>query len=400
MSASRAALLATGERLPVLVVGGGIGGFTAALALHRAGIRSNVIMPEASFSKSARSAVMLGSSAVRILDRLGLGSRFRTFGLPMTRAEISNVRGRAIMSIDLDSASTEVWIVPRPNLQQLFVEALPPGAVHFGTKFRSLHSDGDTVVAELQQDASIQSARTFQVEASLVVGADGPASAVRRHMSRPAMTVPSGVLIWRGVVRNRDTKKYPLHTGREIWAKNERFGFTRMSPEEVVWWAVTQNQDNIFLRPFQPRLLDIFKDFPDSTLDLISAVSKDRDIYRREMKLVWPHEFPWVDATSRRIALVGDAGRSGDVAMLHYGCTFAIEDSYALAFHLAERRAMDESRMTPALLSYEQGREDQEARVKRYISRLNRLTAVRTPVTRYLLQEFVMTSLMHQHQIK
>jgi 2-polyprenyl-6-methoxyphenol hydroxylase-like FAD-dependent oxidoreductase len=122
------------RKLPVLVVGGGVGGLTAALALHRVGLPSHVVMRDARLSQSG-GAVCLMRGALRILDRLGLGSRVRSIGLPARRGEVYSRKGRRLFTFDLDEE--EVYTVPRPQLRQAFLEALPPTSVSFSASSKS-----------------------------------------------------------------------------------------------------------------------------------------------------------------------------------------------------------------------------------------------------------------------
>lgn len=395
--------------IPVLVVGGGLGGFTAALALHRAGIRNRLILKERSFGAGVRSAVLIAGSAVRILDRLGLGPRFRTYGSPIIRGEIENERGKPLISIDTDRIGSEVWVVPRAGLQQFFVEALPPDSVHFGSKLRSLQTNPDHVVAEVQTDENMHQLQEDRVPlagmsrmaARLVIGADGLRSTVRSCMSRPTLAIPSGTYVWQAVVRNQDTDAYPPHTGREVWMSStskipksaSRFGFIRMTRDDVLWWAVTQSGGDVLLRPFLPKLRAAFQEYPDSVGNLIASIESDRDIHRRQLHHVWPSSIPRVDHASGRIALVGDAGRVGEVTNLHHGCSFAIEDSYMLAHYIAEQGGPEASQLHLGLRAYEQNREAHTAKAKFYTKTFHKLSTSQSALSRYFLRKHVLASL-------
>lgn len=381
------------RRLPVLIVGGGLSGFTSALSLHRAGIRNNIITRETKFTQHARSGVFLGGSSIRILDRLGLGPQYRSLGTPLYRAVIEDVNGKEIISFRLDDYGMEVWNVPRQNLQQLLLESIPPDSVHFGTKFRALHiSDGSAhvkVQQGLDRSGQLIEPKAAYFESKFVVGADGNNSAVRSFMSRPAMTFYSGTSIWRAVVQNQDTEKYPLHIGKEVWGLKKRFGFARMSPDEVVWWAVLTDLPEVLLRPFAPHLLREFSDFPEITKDLILSIESDRSIYRTEMKRVWPEQFPWVDPSSSRIALVGDAGRPEHFGNLHSGHSFAVEDGYFLAHHLAEQNEKGMLRTGPKLGRYQESRQEQMIATKQYSARLDRLSLPQSRIQRYCVRKLL-----------
>lgn len=394
---SLARVVPTLRRLPVLIIGGGLGGFTAALSLHRAGIRNNIIIRESKFTQHARSSVFLGGSSIRILDRLGLGPQYRSLGTPFHRVEIEDLRGKEIISVRLDDFGMEVWTVPRANLQQVLLESIPPDSVHFDTKFRALHVSERDVHVKVQQSSDrsgpLAAPQTAFFETKFVIGADGNNSAVRSFMSRPAMTVFSGTSIWRAVVQNQNTEKYPFHIGKEIWGVNKRFGFARMSPEEVVWWAVVTDLPEVLLRPFTPRLLREFGEFPEIATDLILSIDSDRDIHRTEMKRVWPEHFPWVDPSSSRIALVGDAGRPAHIGNLHSGHTFAVEDGYFLAHHLAEQNEKGMLEVGPRLGGYQESREEQVSATKQYSTRLNRLSLSQSMIRRYFAKKFLQFSL-------
>lgn len=375
------------KKLPVLIVGGGLGGFTAALSLHRAGIRNNIITKESKFSDHARSAVFLGGSAIRILDRLGLGSEYRGLGMPIRLIEIEDTRGRNVISLRLDGLGTEIWTVPRPSLQQLLLEAIPPDSVHFNTKFRELNVGKSAVrvkaVGNSHLGMELSKAYTCLMEADFVIGADGHKSSVRNFMSRSAMTVSSGEFVWRAVVKIRDLNQFPFHIAKEIWGPEKRFGYVRMNPDEVVWWGVLSNFSDVVLRPFKPRLLREFSSFPDVVTDLISAAEADRVISRVELREVWPEDVPWIDRSSSKIALVGDAGRPGNFGNYHTGHTFAVEDGYFLAHYLAEQNELGLLEKRPELHGYAENREQRMVSMKKYLKRFNLLLNSRSWIRRY-----------------
>lgn len=398
-------------KVPVLIVGGGIGGLTTALALHRAGISSQVILKEKSFSAAHRNVVVAGS-AVRILDRLGLGPLMRTHGVAVTHGRIETDRGVRVLNIDVSRLGSEVWVMPRSHLQQFFVESLPPDTVHFGTRLRSLHTHpkGEHVIAELLHNPHVTrrigypDSRNFtsRLAASLVVGADGLSSAVRSSIWHPTITSTS-TCVWHSVTMVRDEEAYPSHAFREFWQTRRaheipptRFGFARMSQEEVAWWAVAPCLNAVYLRPFQPKLIKLFQQYPNCVLRLIESVSNDRDINRRQLKQTWSDSSLWIDKDSNRIALVGDAGRAGVLATLHQGCSFAIEDSYMLAHYIAEQGGPESPTVHIGLRAYEQNRLAHTAMAKVYSQQFHKLAASRSSISRYLLRNSVLSSLENE----
>lgn len=391
-------------KVPVLVVGGGIGGLVAALALHRAGISNKLILREKSFLAGPRNAAIVAGSAVRILDRLGLGPLLRTHGSPITNGQILTSHGKPVVSVDLSRVGTEAWVVPRPSLHQFFVESLPPDTVHFGTKLRSLQAGADEVMVELQHDPkepsplSPFSPRNFtsKAAAGLVVGADGLSSTVRASICKP-MLMTSGTCIWHSTAKSTDVETYPPHAFREIWSRyavkgvqRTRFGFTRISMDEIAWWAVAPSAGEVFLRPFLPKLLELFAEYPDSVQRLLHSVESDRDIHRHQVRHIWPGSTSWIDGASNRVALVGDAGRVGEVGSLHNGCSFAIEDSYMLVHYIAEQGGRWGDQLHRALRAYAENRESHAVTARNFTDKFYKLTTTRSPIARYFLGKYVL----------
>ncbi len=320
--------------MSVLIVGGGCGGFTSALTLHRAGIPIQLITREKSFGSANARHVVVAGSAVRILDRLGIGTLFRSYGTPITHGTVENERGSKLFNLDVPRTVGECWVVPRPYLQQLFVEALPSNSVAFSTRLRAIHShpNVDFVAAELTHSSELRRhgmypasrSATSRIDANLVIGADGLASAVRGAISRPMLTT-SYTSCWNAVAITSDTDKYPMHSFCEIWGSaspdvaesdRPRFGYVRTSKNAVAWRAVFPSTS--VLRPFRSKLRDLFNKFPSRIQELLSRTS-EREIFRRQLRTLWNDSSIWIDHDSYRIALVGEAGRAGELGTLHHG---------------------------------------------------------------------------------
>lgn len=379
--------------LPVAIIGNGLGAFTSALSLHRAGVRNNIFIPNSKLTRPARQAVFLGGSAVRILDRLGLGSDFRVLGSPMNHAEVLDKNGREIISFELIGIGGEVWTVPKDRLLQLFLEAIPPESVHFNCKPHSVRVGKTGVEINMCRTGDhmgpIIPPRATLLDADFVIGADSVSSSVRMFLSQTVMTMPSGVTVWGAVIRHMNLDEIPLHVVREIWDGNRRFGFVRVTHDEVMWWAIISSHNQVILRPFASRLQRTFNDFPKLVNKLISAIDTDRQIDRQEMKRVWPQQSPWIDRTSSRVALVGDARRPGSAETFHVGNSFAVDDAYILAHVIIDQKSRYEFEGDGPLEKYDENRE-QNLQVTRKLSRqVQRLANASSFLDRYIVKPFL-----------
>ncbi len=180
----------------VLIVGGGIGGLTAALALHARGISATVI-------DSARELTTLGVGinllphAVRELTELGLAEQLAGVGVAPAEIAFFTSGGQLLFREPRGIAGGYVhpqYSVHRGELQMLLLAAardrLGPDAVRTGARLTGFTSVADNVTAHTVSG---------DFSARVLVGADGVRSVVRAQLhpgSDPLMW--SGVRMFRG----------------------------------------------------------------------------------------------------------------------------------------------------------------------------------------------------------
>lgn len=130
---------------------------------------------------------------------------------------------------------------------------------------------------------------------------------------------------WNAIAQTGDLDKYPMHSFCEIWqsaspnvpqSDRPRFGFVRTSKNAVSWRAVLPSTG--VLRPFRSKLSESFDNFPPKVKDLLNR-TPEREIFRRQLRTVWNDSPVWIDRDSYRVALVGEAGRVGELGTLHHG---------------------------------------------------------------------------------
>ncbi|SPE64093.1 3-hydroxybenzoate 6-hydroxylase 1 [Streptomyces netropsis] len=185
----------------VLIAGAGIGGLTAALALHAAGIESSLV-------EGARELRPLGVGinllphAVRELTDLGLGDDLARIGVAITENVYCDRSGTTLFTEKRGLAGgydRPQYAVHRGRLQMLLLSAvrerLGADAVRTGARLTGFTQDADSVQAQ---------AGGTEFAADLLVGADGLHSAVRAQLHPDQGPLAwSGVRMWRGVTERR-----------------------------------------------------------------------------------------------------------------------------------------------------------------------------------------------------
>src|SRR5690349_11246572 len=136
--------------MDVVVVGAGLGGLAAAVAVHRAGHRVTLLERAAELRETG-AGIGLMPNGVRALDALGLGGPVRERATPLPAGGgLRDRHGRPLLAVDQAviqaRAGAPLVVVDRTWLHRLLAAALPPDTVHTGTAAASVHEAGACVL--------------------------------------------------------------------------------------------------------------------------------------------------------------------------------------------------------------------------------------------------------------
>jgi salicylate hydroxylase len=181
----------------VAVVGGGIGGLTAALALLRAGLDVRVY-EQATALSTAGAGIQLAPNCSRILGRLGLLDEVERVGVRPTAFEFRRWDdGRLLSQTPLGDSVERAYGAPyhhahRADLMAVLADAVPADRVEVGRRCVG--------VAQRGERAEVRFADGSDAVADVVVGADGIHSAVRQAMFGVEQARFTGHVAYRGLV--------------------------------------------------------------------------------------------------------------------------------------------------------------------------------------------------------
>src|SRR5438045_7906516 len=115
----------------ILIVGAGIGGLTAAIALRQAGMAVQVFERAAEL-KEIGAGIGLSANAMRVLKHLGLMRQVASRGTVIEAAVSYTSKGSALSRLPTNLTDVPTVCLHRAELQQALFSALPPGCVHRG----------------------------------------------------------------------------------------------------------------------------------------------------------------------------------------------------------------------------------------------------------------------------
>jgi salicylate hydroxylase len=341
---------------PIVIVGGGIGGLAAALALSRQGFAVHVLERSAEFGEIG-AGLQLAPNATRVLDRLGVTSDLAKHAVyPDRLVWMDAIREKRITEIDLRAPFRARYghpyiVMHRSDLLQVLLDACR--ADKRITLEAGRHVE---VVEDLGDRARARCAGGEIHETNLLIGADGLHSKVRQLISddRPICaeyvayrgTIPidqmsthaglDNVVMWVGP--DMHFVQYPVRGG-DLYNQVAVFRSKRYTPDSDDWGTIEEFDAH-------------FSQACTYVQNCAKLMWRDRrwPMYDREPILNW---------IRGRIVLLGDAAHP----MLQYiaqGACQAIEDAACLA----DCVAATPSDIPAALARYQAQRAIKAARVQ------------------------------------
>ncbi len=331
---------------PVVIAGGGIGGLTAALSLHAAGIDSLVV-------ESARRIEPIGvginllTHGVRELTELGLGEELAGLGVATAEYVFCDKFGNPLFTQPRGEATGSKWpqyCIHRGELHLMLLaevrRRLGPDAVRTGTRLEDFTQRDDAVEVRVT-DRESGAAETLQ--AAALIGADGLNSAVRARLHPDEGPLAwSGVRMWRGVTEGVP----PFFTGRS-WVGVGDGAVTLVAypigKDRTNWVCLVKVADPGSLPDAgdaaiddqrEGRLSEVLGYVEDWSIDWLDP----RDLLQRSGHIL---EYPMVDRDplpawgSGRATLLGDAAHPMYPAGGN-GAAQAVLDARVLTYELAQ----------------------------------------------------------------
>ncbi|WP_409332414.1 FAD-dependent monooxygenase [Trujillonella humicola] len=204
------------DTLPrIAVVGGGIGGLAAAGFLHRAGLACTVY-EQARELGEVGAGLVVAPNAVRLLRHLGVLDRFLRRAVPLDVGwEFRRWEdGRVLSSEDLSGACERLYgersyTSHRADLLDAVRASVPDDAIRLASRCLAVDVHDDHAVLRLADGT--------QVEADVVVGADGVHSTVRSAVTEPAPATYSGMCAFRATVPADRAPTFSRRRAQTLW---------------------------------------------------------------------------------------------------------------------------------------------------------------------------------------
>jgi salicylate hydroxylase len=341
---------------PVIVVGAGIGGLAAALALIERGIDVAVYEQAAGFGEIG-AGVQLSANATRVLRALGVEPALRARAVEAQSKEVRHWQtGRAWKLFDLGPMSVERYGAPylfvhRGDLHAVLAQAVrarKPGAIHLDARCVGVEQSGGEVVLQL--------AGGRRARGRLLIGADGVHSAVRASVFGAGRAQFTGCMAWRAAIPAGRLRKGIPMAGTNWLGPGRHIVHYPLRRGEVLNFVGLVDRDDWQVESWSARGSpeDCRGDFAGWHEDARAIVEAVEEPYKWALMVREPMP-TW---RRGRITLLGDACHP-TLPDLAQGACMAIEDAFVLARCLEACGADHEA----AFARYEAARIPRTARI-------------------------------------
>lgn len=308
----------------VLVVGGGIGGQSAAIAFSKAGVEVEIaeILPEYNVYGVG---IIQQVNALRALDRIGLADEAMKRGFPYGQVKMFTPTGHQVGT----AGTPAVGKYPSHNgiSRRILHDIMYEEAQRLNIPYRMGITVDELNNREDGVDVVFSDGTTGTYD--IVIGADGIRSKVRGMIFEQMEPGYRGVSVWR--------YPFPMHedldTGQMYYGKKSKIGFIPMSKDSMYMFLVSfEGEDNPYIEKerFVPMMQDYLAEFPAKIARDAKEQLTDPDLVNYRPIDALHLSDPWY---KNRVIIIGD-GAHATAPQLGSGAALAIEDAVVLVEEL------------------------------------------------------------------
>ncbi|WP_029150208.1 FAD-dependent urate hydroxylase HpxO [Microbacterium indicum] len=307
--------------MKVIIIGAGVGGTSAAIALQRLG-HEVVVYDRIRENKPVGAALSLWSNGIKVLNWLGLEREVADLGGRMdSMAYFEGLTGETMTEFSLapitEKTGQRPYPVARADLQQLLMDRVGEGSIRLGMKAVSVDQDDDAATVTFE-DGSTDSA-------DIVIGADGARSIVRDYVVGETFERSyRGYVNYNGLVP-ANAAFGPADQWTTYVAAGKRFAAMPVAGDRFYFFADVPGPSGEEPESKHGALREAFAGWAPGVASIIDSIDPDASLNRVE---IWDLD-PFTTWVRGRVAILGDAAHNTAPDVGQGACS-ALEDSFVL----------------------------------------------------------------------
>ncbi|MBI3649889.1 MAG: FAD-dependent monooxygenase [Acidobacteria bacterium] len=357
-----------------IIIGGGIGGLCAAIALRQQGVEAQVFERVATL-KEVGAGLSLWLNAIKALDKLGMAETLQALSIPQISGGIRTSSGDLISgampeAVQKRFGAALILMVHRAELHTALLEKLGKENVRLAAECCGFEQDDEGVTARFSDGQTVRG--------DFLLGADGINSVIRAQLFAPAKPRYAGYTAWRAVTKF--DSPFFKHGASESWGRGARFGLIPMSEGRVYWFATKNTKEGAAdaARGRKREVAECFRGW-HQPIEAAIAATEEQDILRND---IYDRQ-PLPSWTKGRVTLLGDAAHPM-TPNLGQGACQAIEDAVELADSVSHNRDL-----LAALQTYEARRLQRTNKIATQSWRIGKMGQLENAFARILRNSFI-----------
>jgi len=366
--------------MKIIIVGGGIGGLTLAIAAKQQGLDVALYERVCNFSEVG-AGLQLSPNGVSVLNALGLAEQLDRIGFKPENAEVRlGKSGRTILQIPFRKNNRscynyDYYHVHRADLLELLVNRLSEmdeSCIHMDKEFCGYSQSSSGVTVSFSDGSS--------VVGDLLVGADGIHSSVRERLLGKIETRFTGNVEWRIVVPASQIKTDAIPPNATVWCgpKGHAVTYYLRGGELINFVGIVEKdkwlEESWTAKGSKKDLAEDFQGWHPSLQNIIENADESA-CFRWALCDQSPLS-KWFD---QRVCLLGDACHSM-LPFLAQGAVSAIEDAFFLVRCISQIESPSQNELTHAFKNYENVRKPRtsklQSKARQQMKRYHRHTAL------------------------
>lgn len=308
------------------IIGAGIGGLTAAIALQQKGIAVKVF-ERAKQIEAVGAGLTIAPNAMEVFRKLGLVEALQSAGITWNSFVITDEKLNVLQNIPSTfyrSKETLGVSIGRYDLHHLLSHQLSNNIIHLNHELDKFYNHGDQIELIFKNQP--------HQKVDILIGADGIHSTVRTALFPDSEILSAHQYCWRGLYPTQITNE---NRAIEAWGNGSRFGKTLIGGQKEYWYVVT-NGDYLPQEWNHDTIIQKIAEFHPSTHERIRQTPLEKILLHPIIELK-----PLKSWYKGRVVLLGDAAH-GMTPNMGQGAGQAIIDADVLAEVIAKGESFKE----------------------------------------------------------
>lgn len=306
------------------ILGGGVGGLSAAIALKLKGFEVTVYERHKQVTEIG-AGIVCWPNASFVLDTLGVLDSVRRVAGSLNYMNRFNEKGQEIGSLDVNELSKLMGYPSYSILRKDLMRILSQRAAELKISINYNHDV--TELSESNNGTVVTFSNGKQIQPDIIIGADGRMQSLARSYVHGNNTpIYQGFINWIGVFESNQPVFKAISVS-DYWGVGERFGIVPISASKAYWAGGIQSEKEKCRTPeqYQAELNSVFEDWPS----LIGQVIDETPL--SSMNKIYVHDHDPIDIWHKdNVVLLGDAAHS-PLPTSGQGACQALEDAWHLA---------------------------------------------------------------------